>query len=377
MGEFIRLFVHRLRLSKPWNYKVPLLMIMPFFLLNAQEIQGSRAVALYACALITSVGFAGFGYATNDLSDIDADRVAGKSNSAIAYGKKSMLLIAFGFLLVALLPWLYLPSDRFSLLLIVVEFLLFILYAFPPFRLKNKGLVGVFVDALYAYVVPAMLATWTFYLAGDKKLEHLTFLILPLTFWLLFVGLRGILYHQLADFDNDALAGSRTWVQSLGKQKTEAIVRLLLPVEIGTLAFFLWCLSEHNGYLPLLFGMWMFYAVYLYWRNKSESVETPYKQWTNVLLDQAYTEWLPLVILLTVGTTVFSTWVILCMHLAFFRSPLKECIRGIHQRILSSWLLRKFVQLSNIKQGLVHFFLVMLFIVFYLKVVIFFIQMLR
>ena len=378
MGEFIRPFVHRLRLSKPWNYKVPLLMIMPFFLLNTLEIQGGQAIALYACALITSVGFAGFGYTTNDLSDEEADRMVGKSNSAITYGKTNMILMAFGFLLVALLPWMYLPSDSFSLLLIVLELLLFMLYAFPPFRLKNKGVVGVFTDALYAYVVPAVLATWTFYLAGDKKMANLTLFILPLALWLLFVGLRGIVYHQLADFENDALAGSTTWVQSIGRQTAEKIiVRFLLPLEIGTLGFFLWFLSEHGRYIPLFFGVWMFYGLYLYWRNKPESAEPPYKQWTNVMLDQAYTEWLPLVVLLTVGTTVCSTWVILCIHLVLFRSPLKDFICSLHQWILCSWPIRKFAQLSNFQQGLVHFFLIVLFIIFYLSGLFFFMQMLH
>src|SRR5262249_57433548 len=107
------------------------------------------------------------------------------------------------FLPVALLPWLYLPLHWENGSLLGFELLLFVLYAFPPFRLKERGMLGLFADALYAHAIPAVLAVMTFSLMANRAYDHLTWFVLALGLWQFFLGVRNIVLHQLKDFDGD------------------------------------------------------------------------------------------------------------------------------------------------------------------------------
>ena len=106
-------------------------------------------------ALATTIGFVGFAYLTNDLADRKKDALAGKLNGTASLSNSTIAILILAFLSSALLPWLYLPIDHVSVACITAELALFVLYAFPPFRLKERGILGVFTDALYAHAIPA------------------------------------------------------------------------------------------------------------------------------------------------------------------------------------------------------------------------------
>ena len=171
-------------------------------------------------SICTIVGIAGFGYLTNDLGDKDKDKAIQKENVTSDLSLFNLVVLFVLFLLLAIAPWFYFPMRKWSYLLLFTQFFLFYIYAFPPFRFKEKGILGVVVDALYAHVNPAILAAYTFHLFTGEGYQNFTSFIILLGVWQLFVGIRGILFHQHKDYLNDINSGTRTFVNEYWKTKS-------------------------------------------------------------------------------------------------------------------------------------------------------------
>jgi 4-hydroxybenzoate polyprenyltransferase len=308
--------------------------------------------------VITTIGFAGLGYVTNDLSDFKKDALAGKQNSVAQIGRLKIYAILALFIILAIAPWFYLPVDGLSLTLIVVELILFVVYAFPPFRFKEKGILGIITDALYAHVVPGVLASWTFYLVGGKNYKYLLLFMVLLIIWQFFSGVRNIFYHQIKDFDNDVKSGVKTLVTKLGIERAEWWVwKRLIPLEIAGFIFFVNLLAVDIEFLKVGVALIWLYAAYLMLKkNQAVSEEKKYKRFTNLLLDDVYIQWIPFFILVAMIASPMNVRYIFVLHLLLFRNPVKLAINWIQ----NSRLVRYFSRLSEIKKGVVHFTLFVL-----------------
>ncbi len=161
-------------------------------------------------SFITLTGFGLTGYFLNDWADIPFDRKVGKTNLVDGIGKPWRPLIFIGLLAITLFPWfVYFETDKWSVGLICLQFFLQLAYPFPPIRLKNYPVAAIITDAMYAFVVPAILAWHTFDLTSemngnDGQLVHFGFLGL----WMLAMGARHIINHHVADKENDRIAGT-------------------------------------------------------------------------------------------------------------------------------------------------------------------------
>ncbi|MFT5779505.1 MAG: 4-hydroxybenzoate polyprenyltransferase [Crocinitomicaceae bacterium] len=295
--SFIHLFTKKLRLSKPWKYKVPLIISLPAFFILVGDFKAETALFSYIAAIVTTIGFAGIGYITNDLSDRKKDGLAGKDNVTAKLSIFPLILITVLFLGLALGPWFYLPLDRISIGLIAAELLLFVLYAFPPFRLKEKGVIGLLADALYAHVVPAILASWTFFIAGGKEYEYMLPFLITLGIWQLVSGIRNILSHQIKDYHNDLKSGISTYVTKRGLEGLEPKLRkYMMPLEVMLfIAIMLFIQIEVTYLLPILSLYWLV-ALYRFPKTIEDKSETEFKHNTNVFLDNFYIKWLPTII---------------------------------------------------------------------------------
>jgi hypothetical protein len=138
----------------------------------------------------------------NDIKDYKDDLQNNKPNLFNKFSKFQSVLLVVIFISLSIFPWFYLPTDQSTFYLLAIELaLLFYVYAFPPFRLKEKGFLGIITDALYAQVIPCLLAVYTFSKIANTTL-HIK-LIALYTIWLLLVGIRNIIKHQIEDFEND------------------------------------------------------------------------------------------------------------------------------------------------------------------------------
>jgi hypothetical protein len=207
--------------------QVPLTSLWPAFL--------TLLVALIPGAAYVSV--------INDFTDRADDLAAGKKNRMIGRSPAATIaLIGLPLVLgaIVMLRW---RDDALLLTTYGAAWLAYSCYSLPPIRLKTRGLAGVLADACGAHLFPSLLAAILIFRVADRPIDP-TWLI-AVGLWSLAYGLRGILWHQLSDRDNDAHAGVRTFAQ----RNSAAIVaklatRVAFPLELMGLAWLLWQLQS-------------------------------------------------------------------------------------------------------------------------------------
>ncbi|MCF8257357.1 MAG: UbiA family prenyltransferase [Flavobacteriales bacterium] len=224
-----------------------------------------RTVLLIVLSLITATGFAALGYFINEFFDQSDDAMAGKANrmAPLTIGQRCMLLS--GILIVAVCPWVWLPSDLLSWVLISAQVGLLLVYSLPFPRLKVVPVVSNLVDMGYAYLVPLMLSFHTYSLfVGTGAV--LPIWLFPLMFVAALIGLRNILIHQVNDLFNDRRAGVVTMPQLLGPNRTSTVLFVLLVLEIAAFLSFGMMLSYQDpvlAILPVLFAAFCLLRLYV------------------------------------------------------------------------------------------------------------------
>lgn len=316
----------RLRLGRPWKYKGPFLISIPYFLIAVGHIPFPEALLAIVCALTTIIGIAGFGYLSNDWADREKDKLAGKPNALAGMPGGVVLGLLLFLLLMALLPWvLYFPVTWHSGVLLGAEFLLFIVYALPPFRFKEKGFAAVLCDAGYAHAVPALLAAWTFFLIGDRSWPHFELWLIGLGIWQFCLGMRNIVLHLELDYDSDLQSGTRTWPVVSGLDRVKWIQRrVLVPLELLSFAFMVVLYSLE---IPSFWGLYGGYLLFMLWNLRYHS-RHPFpqnlKQRLTVWLDYFYVEWIPVVILVHLSWPDYRLLLLLLLHTILFPNAIRN-----------------------------------------------------
>jgi hypothetical protein len=358
LASYFQLFAEKLRLSRPWKYKVPLLISFPYFMVLQGNLAHDTFWKSILAAYVTIIGFAGLAYWSNDRSDQEVDRLAGKQNAFESLSKAQRIFLPLLFGGMTLLPWFYLPGDNYSLLLIALELILFWAYAFRPFRLKERGVWGLLADAAYAHALPAVLASWTFYLLVGQVYKGMGVYLLLLLAWQMVSGVRNILSHQLKDFEADRNSGVKTWITEHGREKANRLMkRILLPLEIGSFLLFLSYLQQDIIYLLLVFLIHIVLAAFHFRKRLADTTETPVKHFTNAFLDNFYIKVFPLVLLSAIIFIETEVRLVLLMHLLFFHlpSPLKllKKIEKKTERILYSSYIQCLYAYEKYYKGLI------------------------
>lgn len=261
----------------------------------------SGSLKLFFFSLMTTFGFASLGYFINEFFDKKTDKAAGKINklSLLKPGQQFFLFVSC--LLITFVPWLWLPADSITWLLISAELILFLLYSLPFPRLKSVPYLSGFVDSFYAYVVPLTLSFYTYRLYSGAELHGFIFLFAAAVF---FIGYRNITVHHINDIFKDKLSGNVTLPQKAGVFKTNLVVILSLLYEV----FFIILFSLYLSFESPLFTLWiLFYVVFIFVRtvklkiNINYIVIEPVRQIT----DPAYQIIFPL---FTIFLLIVSDW---------------------------------------------------------------------
>jgi 4-hydroxybenzoate polyprenyltransferase len=241
-------------LVRPWAWwfnKVPLSVTLLLLLLDSVfTIDAFLALSLVVLA-VCAVG--NYGYGLNDLYDVEEDRRAKRANTAVALGKRRIILS----IVVSAFAAEMLAAGAAGVggaLLTFFELLLPLAYSVPPLRLKKRKWLGIAADAAAAHVYPAVLALAAVAHLGLRPISAV--LVIFVLGWSGATGVRGILSHQLNTAERDRQSGLATVARDLGHSRLEhLIVRVLLPIEA---AAFLGIVLACNGG-PLL---WVFIALY-------------------------------------------------------------------------------------------------------------------
>ncbi|MEZ4931481.1 MAG: UbiA family prenyltransferase [Saprospiraceae bacterium] len=317
-------------MSKPWNYKAPFLISIPYLIIAAGSIPFDRAMLSILASLITILGIAGFGYFINDLTDIEKDYLIGKENAVAALSNTKRFFLFLFLLSMAIAPWFYFPINWLNASLLFLEFLFFILYSFPPFRLKERGFAGVVTDALYAHANPTLLAAITFLLMVNKVSFDIRNLLIALIVWQFILGIRNIMLHQLKDFENDQQSGTQTFVRKIGLDKAEWWFKhLIVPLEFSSFLFFVVLTNEYVPFFIvayLLYIPFVFFRVWFLWkRSMPKNIEGI----LNLFLDNFYVGWIPLLVL---GFLSFHSPMFLMLgivHILLFKNGVSDFFREL------------------------------------------------
>ena len=266
------------------------------------------AVLLFFLSLVTSAGFASLGYYINELFDIESDKKAGKINklALISPFQRGMLLLAI--VGITFLPWLWLPADRWSWILIAAEVIFFLVYSLPFPRLKNKALVSGLVDAAYAYVIPMLLSLHTYELFAQRTAPPFFAIIIGCFF---IIGYRNILVHQVNDVFKDMRSGVVTLPQKAGTIYTSRIIYACLILEvIGVISFFAGCILVKPA-MVLCLAIYFLFLIYRLYRllplksGKFISIH-PLRH----LTDPFYQQWFPILLL---AILICTEWKWVCL----------------------------------------------------------------
>jgi hypothetical protein len=304
-----------IRAGEWWEFKlVPILTLFygTALYLQAPLLSLWPAVVSLLAALAPGAVFVS---AINDVTDRIEDARAGKTNRLA--GKSGVLVAALIGCPVAVgLVFVFLWRDDPPLVLAYLgAWAAFSLYSLPPFRLKTRGWPGLLADASGAHLFPTLVAVLLAYRATGHALDPVW--IGAAAMWALAYGVRGILWHQLADADNDRTAGVATFVQRTTPGLAAALGRWgAFPLELGALAVLTYRMgpAAPAAALTLYLGL-VGLRVWL-WRMKPVIVQSP--PGYLIVLQDYYSLILPIGLLIASALRHPWDWAALAIHLMVF-----------------------------------------------------------
>lgn len=312
-------------LARPWAWwlnKVPLSVTLVLLLIDGRPLDVAQAAALVLVVVIVCA-IGNYGYALNDLFDIEEDRKTGRPNFALAAGGARTVWVIVGSAILAL-AFAWPAAGLAGVGLTVLELMLPLAYSIPPLRIKERKWLGVAADGLAAHVYPAALGLMTARHLGASWPSG--WVIGCVLAWSAAAGLRGILSHQLHTADRDQKSGLRTVVHDIGRAPLERfVVFVLLPVEaagfIGAIA--------GSGAGPVLWALGALYLAAEIYRTLDRRFTVrafrPEGQRYLPLVDESfYKAWGPVVIALDAARVDLKYLALPVLYALLFRLHLKN-----------------------------------------------------
>jgi 4-hydroxybenzoate polyprenyltransferase len=285
-----------IRSNEWWEYKFPPILAIAYmiaFYSGASATNFYRLLIFLLFSLLTGAIYVSI---LNDITDIKDDAKAGKKNrmANISLAKKRIYLLIPIFC--AVLITFVLKKNILTASIYVLSYLCFTFYSVPPFRLKTKGYAGIFADAAGSQFLPSIYVASFLSYSLHYTISLHQFILIGI--WSLCFGVRGILWHQFHDIENDKKSGIKTVVWQWSDKKTRitggviviieflSIVMLLISFKI-VIAFF--SLAAYFLYLLLSHVKWQVQLIVL------KPVATDY----SIVLNEYYQVFLPVSILLS------------------------------------------------------------------------------
>lgn len=293
-------------------------------------------------SLTTSFGFAALGYFINEFFDKEDDFVAGKINKLQILDAYKQVILFVCILLFTFIPWVFLPFNKISIVLITIQVLLFIIYASYPFRLKkNKYLSGI-IDSMYAYTIPLLLSYYTFYLVSRSDSFN-PLILFTYSLLLLITGYRNITIHYINDIFKDKRVGLITLPRHIGVKKTDSLLKICLLLEAIILFVFIMLIGQnYTGFYLLLipFAYKLYKGFYQYFILKNKNIVTNF---IRHIPDAYFQYYFPISILLLLIISNFRWAILLPIHLILFVpnfrfQPLISLWHRIHFRLYFNYI---------------------------------------
>ena len=317
-----------LRIKEWWNSKIVGLFGLIYLFLIETNLALNQVWEQFSFLALWMILAASFGYYINDTFDLLQDELANKANQTKSQHNLVKIFIALLILTLIGLDWFFLSQNLLVAYLIIGQVSLFFLYSLPKIRLKEKPLVGVLTDALYAHVLPGLIVLFTIV----PPEQATPFLLTTFGLWMFFVGVRNILSHHLIDYENDKLSATVTSATYFGKSKVKNCMNFMVsPLESILFLSTLLYLGTPIAWIVLCF---ILYVVYVYNRELifvkehindwSTEQKENYNFIGGLLLNEFYEKWLPVILLILLCTQNVQFVFILFLHVLLFMNNLKD-----------------------------------------------------
>ena len=311
-----------MRISNWWHYKAAPLMAFIYAKAFINGITPAELLPSSVVFFIAVVGIASSGHFINDLADIKEDGLSGKENFAAKMTFIQKIFSAVLLLVLSVVPWFYLKVDLLIVSLLLIQYVLYIIYSFKPFRLKNRHFWGIIADAMYGHIVPALvvLAVFSYYGVNRNLFSLINSFSLILIIWLLTKGMRNIMLHQIDDRKKDKQVMVNTFVVKFGGVfSLNLINRLILPLEFVSFVILVYLAGNT---FPLFYIFLVAFLVFtiLKFSLWKVFVLPPRQMRFKFLffLNDFYEDWLPLVMLIYLISANHYFIFYLVVHLLFF-----------------------------------------------------------
>jgi 4-hydroxybenzoate polyprenyltransferase len=289
----------------------------------------------------------------NDLADQKDDLVAGKENRMAGRSRFFKVAILAACLLPGVVAMAILSQAPVALALYLGIWLVFATYSLPPLRLKQRGFWGVLADATGANLLPQLFAVATIgYWVGEK---------IPLMWWIavgiwaMACGVRGILWHQLVDLENDRVSGVNTFAVRTSPERVQQLARwVIFPLE--AIAFATLLFLSHNLLAWLLLGFYLSlgWLRHYFWRLDLIIVVSSEKY--RIALYEYYNVFYPLAFLTTVALNEPLNSLIALAHFTLFPLQAWECVKNCAHLTRDIWRWLQQIKL-RFRQKIVSYYL--------------------
>ncbi|PWS29206.1 hypothetical protein DHW03_05120 [Pedobacter yonginense] len=315
------------RYGEWWEYKlVPLLFVgYATSMLNNYSLEtvGLRILFLLG-AIVTGAIYVSV---VNDVTDIKEDAIACKKNRMANLKPIWRGVILATCLVMGAVFGYFIYPDLISLTFYILAYVVFTLYSVPPIRLKKRGFFGPMCDAMGAHFFPSLLMTTNLFFWCKTELNMIW--IFAIGTWSLFYGLRGILWHQYFDRENDILSNTKTFAVSIEPKRFKTWERFILIFEIAGL----------SAIIYYIFNIWIFLAILSYFtlvfirrlafKYKICIIICPVSAPYELIMNDFYLVFAPISLLLAQAVTKPYGWLIFCIHLLLFHQKIITILQDL------------------------------------------------
>ena len=315
-------FFNVIRSDDWWEFKFPPILAIAYVVALKSKFTYPEIGYLFVIILFSLITGAAYVSILNDITDVEEDGRAGKSNKMAYFTTRQKTLIVLipviaGGLFVVFCFGLYTITST----LYVLSYVCFTLYSLPPIRLKKRGFAGTLADALGSQVFPTLFVTAYLMTGTHQNVEISQLVIIGL--WSLCFGLRGILWHQLYDAESDSKIGLQTFVHGLSRRQISISGRFIIAVELVT--FLLLMITNHLYFVWLGLALYIYYLVLLYrnWYVRPVFItplSTPYR----IFMNEFYQAFFPVSILTGAIFKSPLNIILLIIHILLFPKNLKR-----------------------------------------------------
>lgn len=239
------------RSSDWWEPKVSLMIGLGLMICYTYFEAMSLAIVGFLLQLLLAL-VAGAVYVSliNDYTDLEEDRLAGKSNrlQKMSSLKRKGLL---GFSVAIIFLFIYLLREYpVGLGFFIASKVSYTMYSFRPLRLKDRGIWGVLADACGAHVLPTLgiVAFLAEYFTGS--IDWVAMGVFGV--WSFLYGIRGILSHQYLDRDHDLVTGGKTFACHFPREKIIQVEGIFVIAEIFSFAALIFYFGLYSLLIALL-----------------------------------------------------------------------------------------------------------------------------